>query len=259
MSQATVEPWGLRHDRRWVVLQPDGTVLTAREDHRLLALSADPTDEGIQLTSHRGATVQVANPVDGELVETSTSRLESVRLADEGANSWLSAQLERPLRLAWLDDPRRRSVSVDHGGTSTDSLSLADAGPLLLTSTASLAQLNEWIVADSVARGDEPPAHMEMPRFRPNVVVDEAPGAFEEDGWLSLRIGAAKLRFAEHCDRCVMTTIDPHTLVAGKEPLGTLAAHRQWDHKTWFGIRLIPVAPSVIAVGDSVEVITRAD
>jgi uncharacterized protein YcbX len=50
-----------------------------------------------------------------------------------------------------------------------------------------------------------------------------------------------------------MTTIDPVTLVAGKEPLRTLARHRQWDHKTWFGIRLVPLERGVIRVGDVVS------
>jgi uncharacterized protein YcbX len=257
VSAAEVEPWGLRQDRRWLVLEPDGTVLTAREEHRLLGFSARPIGEGIELTSRDGQTLEVWTPIDGELVPTTLSRLESVRLADREAHRWLSGILERAVRLAWLDDPRRRSVSVTHGGLAGDSLTLADAGPLLLTTTSSLRQLNDWMVADALMRGGEPAQRMEMARFRPNVVIDDVPEAFEEDCWRTVRIGAVEFRFAEHCDRCVMTTLDPHTLSGGKEPLQTLAAHRQWDHKTWFGIRVIPTAPSVIRAGDAVEVVTR--
>jgi uncharacterized protein len=53
-----------------------------------------------------------------------------------------------------------------------------------------------------------------------------------------VRIGSGEFRFAEQCDRCVLTTIDPTTLVSGKEPLSTLAGEREWHHKTFFGIRL---------------------
>jgi uncharacterized protein YcbX len=258
VTNAEVEPWGLRHDHRWVVLEPDGSRLSAREEHRLLGLSARPMADGIELASRDGQTVLVSTPVDGELVPTSISRLESVRVASDEAHRWLSRHLERPVRLAWLDDPRRRSVSATHGGLEGDSLSLADAGPLLLTSTASLRQLNDWMVEDALSRGGGSSAPMQMARFRPNVVVDDVPEPFEEDCWRTFRIGAAKFQFAEHCDRCVMTTLDPQTLAGGKEPLRTLAAHRQWDHKTWFGIRVIPAASSVIGVGDPVEVLTRA-
>ena len=255
---ADVEPWGLCHDRRWVVLEPDGTRLSAREEHRMLGLLATPTDTGIELSSRDGDRLAVAAPDDGDLVPTSVSRLESVRIAHDDAHAWLSHRLERPVRLAWLDDPRRRSVSAVHGGLEGDSLTVADAGPLLLTSTASLRQLNEWAVEDAVARGDpdDPPPPMEMLRFRPNVIVDDVEEPFEEDRWRQVRIGEVTFRFAEICDRCVMTTLDPKTLKGGKEPLRTLAKHRQWDHKTWFGIRLIPVSAGAIRVGDEVEVLT---
>ena len=91
-----------------------------------------------------------------------------------------------------------------------------------------------------------------MERFRPTVVVDGAAEPFAEDGWRHVRIGEVSFRFAEQCDRCVLTTIDTRTLAGGKEPLRTLARHRQWDHKTWFGIRLVPATTGVIRVGDPV-------
>lgn len=101
---------------RWVVLEPDGTVLTAREEHQLLGLSARPNEDGIELTSRAGRSLTVPTPIDGELVPTTTSRLESVRAADPETQRWLWDVLERPVRLAWLDDPRRRSMSASHGG-----------------------------------------------------------------------------------------------------------------------------------------------
>ena len=125
---------------------------------------------------------------------------------------------------------------------------MADAGPLLLTTDASLRQLNNWIPDEQ---------KVVMARFRPNVVVDEVPEPFEEDRWRTVRIGEAEFRFSEICDRCVMTTLDPLTLTGGKEPLRTLARHRQWDHKTWFGIRLVPTKIATIHAGDDVEVVAR--
>jgi uncharacterized protein YcbX len=251
-TEADVEPWGLRGDRRWLVLNPDGSVLTARERHLMLGVSARPLDGGaIELTGQ--GTLRVEPPFDGELVPTALSRLESVRAAGPAADEWLSRELGTPVRLGWLDDPRRRSVSADHGGRAGDVLSLADAGPLLLTTTASLRALNDWLEEDAVKRGEEPAAPMVMRRFRPNVVVDGDAEAFAEDAWEQVQIGDVRFRFSEHCDRCVLTTIDPHTLIAGKEPLRTLARHRQWDHKTFFGVRVVPVTEGSIRVGDLVS------
>ncbi len=255
VPEVVVEPWGLRHDRRWLVLNPDGSVLTARERHELLAITATPTHAGgIDLRGLDDSVIHVPSPSTGEPIATLLSRLDRVRSANSAANDWLSEQLGQRVRLGWLDDPRRRTVSESHGGRPGDPLSTADAGPLLLTTEASLRQLNDWI-SDAAAELDSPrPAPISMERFRPNVVVDGDLAPFVEDGWTRLRIGDVDFRLSEPCDRCVMTTIDPETLVAGKEPLRTLAKHRQWDHKTWFGVRLVPLTTGTLQIGDGVTV-----
>jgi uncharacterized protein len=252
-----VEPWGLRHDRRWLVLEPDGSVLTAREEHELLAMTATPAEDGaIELTASDGSALRVSPPLGAAALRTSLSRLESVRSAGESADAWLSSRLDRPGRLGWLDDPRRRTVSESHGGRPGDSLSLADAGPLLLTTIASLRQLNEWVAAGARDRNEPRPAELSLIRFRPNVVVDGPDLPFAEDSWGTIRIGGVEFRFGEHCDRCVLTTIDPATRRTGKEPLRTLAKHRRWAGKTWFGIRIIPLSTGCIRVGDPITVTT---
>lgn len=252
LTESDVEPWGLRHDRRWAVLAADGSRISAREDRRLLTLSAlAKEDGGIQLRSSDGSTIEVDAPVDGDLALTSISRLKAVRLAEAPVHEWLSTQLARPVRLGWLDDPSRRTVSPAHGGLDGESLSLADAGPLLLTSETSLRRLNEWI--------GESPDHPEpavMARFRPNVVVEGIDEPFAEDGWARVHIGDVTFRQAEQCDRCMMTMIDPDTLAQGKEPLRSLARHRRHDGKVWFGIRLIPESAGRIRAGDPVAPLT---
>jgi hypothetical protein len=71
----------------------------------MLGLSAVPTAAGLELCSRDGDRLVVVTPVDGELVPTSVSRLESVRLAADEVHHWLSRVLDRPVRVAWLDDP----------------------------------------------------------------------------------------------------------------------------------------------------------
>ena len=254
VKSAEVEPWGLRHDRRWLVLNPDGTVLTARRERRMLALTAAPLESGaISLTSPGATSLEVEVPSSAAApLPLLLSRLDSVRRAAPEASAWLSAQLRREVTLGWLDDPGRRSVSITHGGRPGDTLNLADAGPLLMTSSASLRQLNTWIVLDSSEAGAEQPNEISMRRFRPNVVVGGEMPPFIEDTWTIVQVGGVHFRMGEPCDRCVMTTIDPETLLGGKQPLRTLARHRQWNHKTWFGLRLIPEKVGPIMVGDEV-------
>jgi uncharacterized protein YcbX len=259
VGRTPVEPWGLRADRRWMVVDRRGEVVTARERHALLSVRATPDDEGGLTLEADGAPSLHLDAPDGPAdVPVGISRLDRATSAGERADRWLSGVLGEALRLVWLDDPRRRPLSPDHGGADGDPLSLADAGPLLLTSTASLGQLDSWVRREARQRGEPEPAPLDMLRFRPNVVVSGDLPPFVEDTWRSVRIGDVTYRFAEHCDRCVMTTIDPATTDRGKEPLRTLARHRRWGGKTWFGIRLVPTARGTLGPGDGVEVLSRA-
>lgn len=246
VRSADVELSGLRHDRRWAIVDLDGKRLNATHHDALLAVTALPGDDGgLTLTAEGLEPASVAIPLDGPLIPVNVSRLAEAVDAGDVAAQWFSNYLGKAVRLVWQDDPARRVMSPNHGGLGGEPLSLADTGPLLLTSTASLAQLNEWV------GGDVEP--MVMERFRPNVVVD-GDEPFAEDRWRQIRIGDVPYRFAEHCDRCVVTTIDPDTLRHGKEPIRTLARHRKWDGKTWFGVRIVPLSTGAIGVGDAVAV-----
>lgn len=218
----------------------------------MLSLSALALEDGgVKLDAPDGSSIDVRAPLVGEFAPTSISRLGFVRLADPTAHEWLSAQLSISVRLGWLDDPCRRPVSPAHGGLQGEPLSLADAGPLLLTSETSLRRLNEWM-SESPEHPGQPPERAVMTRFRPNVVVEGIDEPFAEDGWRRVRIGEVTFRQAEQCDRCMMTLIDPDNLAQGKEPLRSLARHRRREGKVWFGIRLVPESIGRIGVGDPV-------
>lgn len=255
-----IEPAGPVGDRRWMVLDEAGDTLTARKYHRMLGVRATSAPDGtLTLTAPGLPDLVVPVPVDGELVPVTLSRLDVARAAGPTADGWLSAALDRPVRLVWQDDPARRSVSEAHGGRPGDPLSLADAGPLLVTTTASMRALNSWIadrelesVAATTGAAPDLPSPLPMERFRPNLVVDGDLEPFVEDGWAGLRVADVELRFAEHCDRCVLTTIDPDTQAKGKEPVRTLARHRSWDGKVWFGVRMVPVTTGRVGLGAAV-------
>jgi uncharacterized protein YcbX len=265
VDSAGIEPWGIAGDRRWGLIDESGQKITAREVHALLRLRAEVRDEHtIRISDRDGASIVVSAPFGEDGVPVSHSRQGYARPAAAGVSNWLTDRIGMPVRLVWQDDPAVRALAEDRGGMPGEHLSLADAGPLLLASQASMAQLNAWITAEAdlpdapgldpgdVSTGPGVSEALHIVRFRPNVVIDgEEP--FAEDAWPTVRIGSLIFRTTMVCDRCVMTTIDPTTLAGGKEPIRTLARHRRWDGKTWFGIRLVPLGTGTIAVGDAVE------
>jgi len=257
LQQAEVEPWGLAGDRRWMVVDDEGSLVTAREHPRLLLASVQPNDGSLTLSGAGRPTISVKEPA-GDLapVRVWKSHLDAA-LAAPDAHAWFSELLGFPVRLVYLDDPTRRPTNPDFSDPG-DRVSFADAYPLHLTTAESLTALNDWIAEGP--RADEGP--LPMTRFRPNVVVRGAP-AWAEDGWRRLRIGDVTFRAVKGCDRCVLTMIDPETLVKTKEPIATLSRYRRWDGATWFGMNLIPdglaAGATTLNVGDPVEIIEQVD
>ena len=149
-----------------------------------------------------------------------------------------------PCELVQMKERHIRPVKSGRGREG-DLVSFADGAPVLLTSLASLAALNERL-ADPVP----------MIRFRPNLVTS-ADHAFAEDGWRRIRVGEAELDVEWRCTRCVVTTIDTETgekHPAG-EPIRTLKGFRSSEEGVMFGQNLIPRRLGTVRVGDRVEVL----
>lgn len=250
LDAAAVEPWGLAGDRRWMVVDPDGAFVTAREARRLLTVVPGITATGLHLSAPGAGSVEVPtpNPADQQPVKIWRSRLTAA--TTDAGSAWLSDLLERPVHLVHLDDPTRRATSATYSERG-DRVSFADGYPVMVATEASLAALNAAL--------DEPVA---MHRFRPNLVV--AGGEpWAEDAWRRVRIGDATFRAVKGCARCVMVTLEPDhvtgSVTGGKEPTRTLSQLRRFGRNVWFGVNLIPDTPgAVLRPGDPVEILSAA-
>lgn len=242
-----IEPRGPRDDRRWLIVDAVGRFLTARKYPQLVLVRAEPLPGALRLSAPGFDTLTVpVPPADGERVRTIIwdDTVEALAIHPD-ADAWLSALLERPVRLVHMDAATRRPMNPAYAQPG-DELSFADASPLMLLSQASVDSLN----ARLVAAGSAP---VTMSHFRPNVVVDGVE-AHAEDGWRHVRIGALTFDVAKPCIRCVFTTIDP-TLGQrreDREPLETLKRYRDTPKGIAFGMHLIPRGTGVLHVGDPV-------
>jgi uncharacterized protein YcbX len=259
VDTARVLPGGLESDRTWMVVDGDGTMVTARRTHALFRIVADTpaTDPSVEraLRLRAGAMPDLLlDEPSGDRVATRVfgEPVEGVRSGPE-ADAWLRAVLGREdVQLVWCDEPTRRRLDPAHSRPG-DFTAFADGYPVTIASLASLRRLNDWIAEDAVDRGEDPPAPLPMQRFRPNLVVD-GDEPFAEDHWSTVVIGDVRFRAAKLNARCVMTTLDPGSLRTGKEPLRTLARHRLVDRKVLFAVNLVPDTTGRISVGDRVEV-----
>ncbi|MFT4167175.1 MAG: MOSC domain-containing protein [Microlunatus sp.] len=246
-----VEPWGLLGDRRWMVVDPSGRAVTAREENRLVLVDPVITGEGLRLRFPGIEDLAVVRPKRGPLAEVELWRDRiAASLADDSAHDWFSQVIGRPVRLVYLDDPRRRPVDRRYAEPS-DVVSFADGFPLLVVTEESLEQLNTWIATGP--RAEDGP--LPITRFRPSLVIRGAE-PFAEDSWRRVRVGDVVFKIVKPCARCVLTTIDPDTAERTKEPLVSLARHRKIGSKLLFAVNAIPEPPyGVVRVGDPVDVL----
>ncbi|MFJ8905608.1 MOSC domain-containing protein [Streptomyces sp. NPDC102359] len=253
LREVQVERWGPAGDRRWMLIDDGGKVVTQRRHPRLALAAAEPLPGGGVVLSAPGrepATVPV--PASGATVPANLfgDKVEVVPAEGAAVHAWCSDHLGVGVRLVHLDDPAVRRPVDPAYALPGETVSLADGYPLLLTTTASLDRLNSLIARGEHA--DEGP--LPMSRFRPNVVI-EGTEPWTEDHWTRVTIGDVPFRVAKPCGRCVVTTTDQDTAGRGREPLHTLARHRSADGRLLFGQNLVPLATGTLRVGDPLEVV----
>jgi uncharacterized protein len=245
-----VEEWpldefGLRHDRRWMVVTEAREFVTQRDRPALGQVQQLIEGDGLTLTTP-GGTVRL--PLDPLPAAASTVRIwkDVVEATDAGddAAALLSTHLEIPVRLMHMPASTHRQADLRFSQPG-DRVSFADGFPLLLITQESLDELNRRL-----------PDPVTMQRFRPNLVVAGA-RPHDEDSWMRIRTSAVECDIVTPCARCVVTTIDPATGVASREPLRTLATYRTWSRKVYFGQNAIHRGVGLLRRGADVQVLER--
>ena len=245
-----VDERGLRHDRRFMIVDADGVFISQRTNPRMALIRGEIAGDGLRIST-AGGMIDVPFPLTNAptLRATVWDDCFDVRIADPNASRMLSEVLHAPAPLVWMPDDCERLTSIKRGEPRRH-VSFADAAPLLLTTTAALEELNTRLQRSGSSA-------IPMDRFRPNVVVRGAT-AGADDHWRTLRIGNAAFRVSNACKRCKVITIDQSTgEFAGNDPLTTLATYRAEGPSVTFGQHLMAEASGSISVGDAVAIDAR--
>ena len=279
VQQAVLTPTGLAHDRAWMVVDAQGEMVTQRELPRMALIQPELVHEGDALTAlvlHAPDVTSWTLTLDP--AATAASEACRVRVWNDDVpafdmgpevGQWLTDFLGGSLgalRLVQFDmrHPRLSSQQWTQGVQALNQFS--DGFPVLVTSTASLDELNTRLHAQGEAAVD-------MRRFRANVVLghSDAPHAHamlphDEDrvGTLSFQAQAdahgeaVQLKPVKPCPRCPMPNIDPDSAQIHPVVSDVLQAYRQ-DPRVkgalTFGMNCMPVAGvgQVLRVGQHVS------
>jgi uncharacterized protein len=229
---------GLKHDRRFMVVDAKGQFLTQRDHPVMATVWTEILEDALELSHADYDPILVPlnpAPKPTRAVQVWSSTVLAHAVSDE-ADAWLSEVIGLPVQLVYMPDSSERLCS-DKFAKNGEIVSFADGYPVLVTLEESLAELNARIKARDLKHHPLP-----MNRFRSNIVLKGLP-AWSEDNFTNLTIGQAKFKAVKPCGRCQVTTTDQATgLVEGPEPLLTLSSYRQTEVGIIFGMNLVVVA-----------------
>ena len=232
LQSSVVQVRGLQHDRRWMLVNEQGTFLTQREIPEMALLGTAIEAQHLVVFEKKNPASRVLVPLDfvpenlpEMMVEVWGDHCVARQLPAE-TSAWFSAVLGQKMHLVQMPDTTHRVADARYAPPG-HVVSFADGFPFLIIGQASIDDLNSRLAKP-----------LPMNRFRPNFVFTGGQ-PFEEDGWSDFRIGEVAFRGVKPCARCSVTTTDQDTAARAAEPLKTLATFRQVGHKILFGQNVV--------------------
>lgn len=257
VTELPLDDRGAVGDRRWLLVDGEGQAITARECHALLRITprfATSDRAGALVLDAPGLPVFTAIVPGADAIARSVFVWDDEALAldvGDDAADWCSTATGRACRLVHLAAEAERPLKAKYAGPVSSAMrrvAFTDGAPLLVLGLPSIDALNARLAAE----GELLP--LDRRRFRANIWLSGlAPHA--EDQWTSVQVGDVTLGMGSQCTRCVLTTVDPDSLVQGVEPLRAFAAYRRTADGVVFGVNATHASPGTIRVGDAVAVL----
>ena len=247
LQEAVAERRGLRHDRRWMLVDEQGRFVSQREIPKMAMLGTALETPFLSVFWKHDSAQKVNIPLEINPEEFQNIEVEiwddrcAAKVLPEAINQWFSAQLGQNLRLVFMPDTTHRQADGRYA-PEQQYVSFADGFPYLIVGQASLDQLND--------RLEQP---LPMNRFRPNFVYTGGQ-PFEEDTWAQFSINQQPFQGVKPCARCSIPTTDQVTSERAAEPMKTLATFRKFDNKILFGQNVVwlGTGESMVCVGDQI-------
>jgi uncharacterized protein len=233
---------GLEFDRTWMVVDENAEFVTQRDMPRLALVQTTLGRNDLLLRAPGMLKLHISL----DAVEQPTRvRVwnDEVAAYDMGelAAQWFSDFLgQKKLRLVRFDPEQKRLSDKRWTGALQAETAFADGFALLVTSSASLTELNRRLAA----AGHDP---VTMQRFRPNLVLSGL-DAHGEDHLDEVVFdgpdGPVRLKLVKPCGRCTIPDVDPATAAQGHAVADALRAYRadaRLDGALSFGMNAVIV------------------
>ncbi len=237
LPRAQLDKFGLVGDRRWMLVDQHGRMVTQRECPRMTLIQVGQHVAGLQIMAPGMNPLSFSTPrCDRTIAVQIWHDVLQACLAESSVHDWFSRFLQREVRLVWCPPNAERQVDLAYANPG-EQVAFADGFPLLLISHASLEDLNARLESA-----------IEMARFRPNVVISGC-CAFEEDHHGAIQIGDTVFPIVKPCARCSIPSIDLIQATRGPEPTRSLSRYRKRVGEVLFGQNLLAPVSGLLEVG----------
>lgn len=243
VQESEIDLFGLKYDRRWMIVTPNGKALTQRENHELSQFEVAIVNDKIKVTHKQDFSFQVNLPLsitNGIESEVAIWNDNCIALEATGSiNQLFTQKIGQDVKLVYLPEQNGRIIDTKyaHKGEIT---SFTDGFQILILGEEAVSLLNSKLEEELTYK-----------RFRPNLLFSGGTPHCE-DHFGDFSIGKAFFQAVKPCSRCVITTINPETSKTSKEPLKTLQTYRLINQKVMFGMNVIVKSGDLIRVGDSI-------
>ena len=241
LTESLLIETGLEFDRAWMVVDERGEFVTQRQLPRLALIQPTLKTYEMVLRAPGMLALHIAldtveKPVRAKVWNDDVAAYDMGDLCAQ----WFSDFLGRQLRLVRFDPEHKRLSDRRWAGSIDAENAFADGFPLLVTTAASIDELNRRLQLQGAAP-------VTMARFRPNLVLDGL-DAHGEDPLDEIVLGSGdeivRLKLVKPCARCPIPDVDPVSGEAGHAVGDALAAYRadaRLDGKLTFGMNAVIV------------------
>ncbi len=254
---------GLEWDRRWLMVNDAGQIMTQRQYPRMALIKPHIDGEvmRIEIPHMPAAHIRLNPERTSEPIPVRIWQADTLG-QDEGDTvaKHLSRFMGIACRLLRVHPDARRVASPSRiqawrAGNETwepqfparHEFGFADGYPYLFTNQASLDELNRCLSQKGLAP-------VPMNRFRPNIVL-QGLESYEEDYLRGIRLPEVSFAFVKRCVRCPMPNVDQRTGAMHDEPGLTLAEQRRFGDGVLFGVNAIASCDNIeLRTGQRVQV-----
>ena len=223
LTSSLLTETGFEFDRAWMVVDAHGLFVTQRVLPRMALVQPNLKSQEMVLRAPGMLALHVAL----DTVEKATRVQvwdDTVAAFDMGdlAAQWFTDFLGQPLRLVRFDPGQKRLSDKTWTGDIDAENAFSDGFPILVTSTASLIEVNRRLRLAGQA-------DITFARFRPNLVLDGL-DAHGEDHLDEIAFttpeGNIRLKLVKPCTRCAIPDVDPLTAAQGHAVGDVLSSYR---------------------------------